>query len=508
MIVIELTAAIDAAGTLQTMYLSTDAFVTSPTDTPANTAFLPVLIDPGSLGVHAYSDGRTGGATRLEIGEIVIANADGALDGWLNYSFDGRPVTIRSGTSGAYPGSFSALLVGTVESIEADWRRLIIRLRDKQWVLEKSALLTRYAGTNALPAGLEGTAADLKGKAKPQAFGRVFNVPAPCVNTSTLTYQVSDGAVSDITAVFDRGASLTKGANFATSALLQAASPAAASYITCFAEGYFRLGTSPAGLITADVTQGAAGSNRTVAQIIKQLALNAGLSAGEISSADVTALDTANSAVVGIWLSDDGTTFSDAIDQVAASIGAWFGFDGTGVLRMGTLTAPSGTAVVTLQDFDIGEQIERRPPKDNGLPVYRSTVNHTKLWATQPSDLAGAVTAATRAYLAQERRSEKAEDASIKTQWLLSPELSIDGLLTAAADAATETARLLALFKVRRDIFDVPVDISILTLNSLKLMDIVALQVARFGMSAGKNFRLIGIRIELKTAQAVLTLWG
>lgn len=507
MILIELTAAVDSAGTLQTFYLSTDSFVTAPADTPANTAFTPCLIVPGSLGIHAFADGRTGGATKLETGDIVIANVDGQFDAWLNYSFDGRPVVIRTGTSGAYPGAFPAVLTGTVESIEADWRKLTIRLRDKQWLLQKPALTTLYAGSNSLPNGLEGVAGDLKGKPKPKVYGTVFNVAPPFVNTSKLTYQVSNSAVTDIAAVYDRGALITKGADYATNALLQAAAPAAGTYITCFAEGYFRLGTTPAGQITADVVQGAAVANRTVAQIIKLLALDAGLTSGEISAADVTALDSANSSVVGIYL-DGSITYQQAIDQFAASVGAWYGFDAAGVLRMGQLASPSGTPVLTLYDYDVHDGIERRPLKDNGVPVWRATVRHTKLFTVQPTDLAGAVTAPTRAYLAEPYRYESAEDTAIKTQWLLAQPLSVDTLLTVAADAATEAARLLALHKVRRDLFDVPVTLDILTNNSLKLMDVVAVQLARFGMDSGKSFRLIGIRVELDKSRVILSLWG
>lgn len=508
MILIELTAAVDAAGTVQTFYVSTDRFVTEPTDTPANVAFLPILVDPGSLGVHAYADGRTGGATKLEVGEIVLANADGALDAWLNYSFDGRPVTIRSGTGGAYPGAFPAVIVGTVEGLEADWKRITIRLRDKQWKLELPALTTRYAGTNAGPSGLEGSANDLKGKVKPRVYGKVLNIAPPCVNTSTLIYQVSDRAVFDIPAVYDRGALLTKGADVASGAVLQTTTPAANTYITCKAEGLFRLGGDPIGIVTADVTQGAAAVARTAAQIIKQLVLDAGVSAGEISSSDVTALDAANSAVVGLFIGDESTSFKEAIDQVAASIGAWYGFDGTGALRMGRLSQPGATPVVTLADCDIGDAIERRPALDAGLPANRVTVNHTRYWTTQPNDVAGSVSAATKAALAQQYRSEVVEDLTVKTQWMLSPEYGVSGLLTSSSDAAVEAARLLALYKVRRDVFDVPVDISILTKYGLKLMDTVALQLNRFGMSAGKNFRLIGIRVELDKARAILTVWG
>jgi hypothetical protein len=600
MIVVELTAAIDASGTTQTFYVSTDGYTSLPTDTPANTPFLPVLVDPGYLGVSAYSDARTGGATKLEVGEMILANADGALDGWLDYSFDGRPVTIRSttvgasGAVGAYPSSFTTVITATVESVEADWKTIIIRLRDKQWKFQLPILTTRYGGTNSLPAGLDGTANDIKGKVKPRIYGKVLNAAPPCCNTSLLIYQVSDGAINSVDAVYDRGAALTVGGarriatmgvaqttvtftvsgttattggphgyvtgdpvTVATSATLPTPLVSTVEYFAHVltsttlslhntvadanagtnaismsggsgthnisnnrvAAGYFdwcmdasgsyiQLGSTPSGQVTIDATQGAAAANRTTAQILDQIALAAGLTSGEISSADIIALDSANSAVVGIWLDDETTTFQQAMDLIAASASAFYGFDSTGTLRMGVLTAPTGTPVVTLQSYDIGEEIERRPPNDNALPVYRVTVNHSRIGTVQTSDIASSVTAATRAYLATQYRSEKSEDLTVKAQWLLSTEYNVTGLLTSSSDAATESARLLALFKVRRDVFDVPVDLSILTTYGLKFMDLVAIQLNRFGMNNARSFRVIGIRIELLNNRAILTVWG
>lgn len=505
MILIELTAAIDAAGTTQTFYLSTDSFVTEPVDTPANTAFTPCLMSPGSLGMNAYSDGRTGGATRLETGEIVVANTDGQFDGWLNYSFDGRACVIRSGIAGAYPGAFSAVLTGTVESIEADWHKIVIRLRDKAWLLDKPAFEGRYLGNNSLPNGLEGTADDLKGQAKPHAYGKVMNVSPPCVNTSRLIYEVSP--CNSVDAVYDRGAPLTAGAVYTSQADMETTAPAAGQYRAWPAGGYIRLGSTSAGLITADMTQGAAASNRTAAQMLKHLAEDAGLTAGEISSADVTALDAANSNVLGIWIEGE-ITFREVMDSIANSIGAWYGFDSAGVLRMGQLVAPSGTPIITLYDYDTHDGIERRPLKDNTVPIWRAVCRHTKNWTVQESDLAGAVTDARRAILAEEWRGANSDDPAIKTQWLLAGELEHDTLMTSAADASTEAARLLAMYKVRRDLYDVPVTLDILTANSLKLMDVVELELARFGMDSGKLFRIIGIRADLSKHRVILSLWG
>lgn len=523
MIVVEITAAVDASGTLETLYVSTDRFVTSPTDMPAGIAFDPRLIDPGTIGVHIFADGRTGGATKLETGEIVLANADGALDAWLNYSFDGRPVTIRSGNDGAaYPGSFSTLFSGTIEAAEATWDKFTLRLRDKQWRFTLPTLSSYYAGNNVLPDGLEGTATDIGGRPKPKTYGSVFNVSALPVNTSTLAYQVSNGAVNDISAVYDRGASITKGADFATSALLQAATPTVGTYITCFAEGYFRLGSTPTGTITADVSQGPTAAVRTVAQILKQMALDSGFSSGEISAADVTALDAIAPQVVGIWISDT-STFQQSMDLVAASVGAWYGFDSAGLLRMGQLLAPSGTPAVTLYDYDVLNGVERRPPRDEGIPVWRVVLGYAKNWTVQGSDVAGIVTAASRSYLAQEYRYAESNDPSIKTQWLLAGTMSatldpgdvIDTadnsattLLTSASDADAEAARRLILYKDRRDLFDVPVSLDFISVNTLALGSVIDIQLPRFGMGAGRIFRLIGISLALAAGTATLTLWG
>ena len=50
MILVELTAAIDAQGNERTFYVSNAVFRTGATDTPAHTAFDDCLIDPAHLG--------------------------------------------------------------------------------------------------------------------------------------------------------------------------------------------------------------------------------------------------------------------------------------------------------------------------------------------------------------------------------------------------------------------------------------------------------------------------
>lgn len=503
-IVIEIEAAIDAAGTVSTFYLSTDRFVTGAADTPAHTAFDPRIADPGTIGINAFSDGRTGGNSRLETGEIVLVNVDGGLDAWNEYSFDGRAVTIRGGSVGAYPDDYTTLFIGTVESAEMSIDKAVFRLRDKQWRLNLPALSARYAGTNSLPNGVEGTPDDIQGQVKPKAYGVVFNVSPPLVNTSKLTYEV--GACNSIDAVYDQGLAFTAGTTHGTLSALQAATVAAGTVDKCPSAGYFRIGSNPVGAITADVTQGAAAANRTAAQILKSLALAAGFTSGDIADDDITAMDAAASQVIGIWLADE-SSFQAAMDQIANSVGAWYGFDSSGKLRMGRVVEPASPAI-TLYDFDVLSGFERRPPKDNGIPVWTVIAHHTKYWTVQPTDLDVTVTNARRAILAHEYRRAAAEDASVKTQWLLAGTMELDTLLVSASAAAAEATRRLALYKVHRDIYDVPITLNVMATYALKVGSVVRLQYPRFGLDSGHDFMVVGVRLELSTNRAILTLWG
>ena len=74
--------------------------------------------------------------------------------------------------------------------------------------------------------------------------------------------------------------------------------------------------------------------------------------------------------------------------------------------------------------------------------------------------------------------------------------------------AALEAARRLELHKQRRDFFDVVVPDEVLAGTAPKLMDLVRLRHRRFNLSAGRLFRLLGIRPALAKGQTTLTLWG
>lgn len=506
MILVEVTAAVDEYGTLRTFYLATDDYQSGPTDTPANQAFDNALEDPGYIGQSAFSDGKTEGQSALEVGEIIVLNGDGEYDAWKDYSFDGRPLVIRRGAGGHYPADFEDIFAGTVASVVVTLSKVVIQIKEKAAVLDVPVLTTKFAGTNAGPVGLEGTGDDLKGRVKPRVYGRVLNIAPPCVNPSKLTFQPSDRGLGAVVKVYDRGVELTAGANYATSALLTAATIASGSYATCLAEGLFRLGSSPTGIITCDVDEKATDAEMTVASIMRRMVADLALSAAEVDDQEFAELNAVAPYMAGVWINDEAT-FRETFDVVAGSVGAWHGFDTAGVFRTEQLNAPGAPDFDVIQ-AEVLQGFERGVADRDGVPVWQVTVRYRRFYETQTTDLAGSVTAERRAALAEGFRSVTVEAPSVKHQFKQAGELIVDTYLTSGADAEAEATRLLALHKIRRDLFDVPLDAEALDQNAMQIGATGRLTHSRFGLSAGRNLRVLGRRLELGRKSVRLKMWG
>lgn len=295
-------------------------------------------------------------------------------------------------------------------------------------------------------------------------------------------------------------------ADYANQTEMEAAtgSPLPGFYRACPSMGMIRAGSKPVGVLTCDAVQGATAANRTTAQVMKAILLQAGLSSGDIIAPDITALDTANSAEIGLCA---GESNADALlDMAARSIGAWWTFDALGKFRCGRLTTPSGTPVVSLTSTNI-TSISKLASNDpgRGVPNWKVVVKYAKNWQVQTGGVAGYVSAERAAYLKEEYRSVSASDASVQTLHLLSPEMDVLTLLATEAAGSTEAARLLALYSVRCDRLEVGVPYNVARLS---LMDVVEIIMPRFGYTAGKLFLVIGVSHDFAAQKQVVTLWG
>jgi hypothetical protein len=270
----------------------------------------------------------------------VLSSGDpgnGALiDDMLQMGMGGRPVTIKSLPVGARSLTLaSTLFRGRSKKITSTrpLEQFELQIADRLSDLEQPLLTRRFLGTTTGPGATAEGNADLKGKIKQRAYGVAQNVLLQPANPYDLIYLASDPglqAIYSIT-VFDGAKALTNAGDFATIALLRAATTGAigsgaaieeGEYGTCLAAGLVRPGGLPEFALTADITVGATDADRTAAQIANQMLLDFGISGVEIVSGSFDGLDGKNSAVNGFLVDDDQTALM-VIQPVLDSIGGW-----------------------------------------------------------------------------------------------------------------------------------------------------------------------------------------
>ncbi len=513
---VEITAYDAALPGTRKLYFSDDRLVTGPAATPAHTWFDDRIISAPNFERKAFGSARVTSGGQSTFGVLELGNVDHALSYLLDFGLDGRDIVVRVGSDpNTYPSGWTTWLTGTVRQVEVTTEKATLRLADRMAVLDLPLQATKYAGTNsgAPLSGAEGVTTDLKGQPKPLAWGRCYHVPAVLVNTGKLTYQVHDGSVFAIDAVYDKGAALTfSGTDRANLAALEAAAIAAGQYDTCKALGLFRLGGTAAGRVTADVRGDNSGTgyvDRPGAIMRRILETKCGQS-GQIATASFTALDAAANYEAGVWIGAE-TTARPVLEQMGASVGASCTPDRLGQWTATQIVAPTGTPVATFADGDF-ETIEREATNDpgGGIPVWKVTLRFQRYWteftATDLVGVGGSLTEARRNELLQAwRTTDPATDSATQTLHLLATTLDRDTLLISATDAASERDRLLTLHKARRDYvrLTVPLDA---TSTALDVGQVVQVTTAALGYGAGRKFVILGITREDR--RIILDLWG
>lgn len=216
--------------------------------------------------------------------DVLIAS--GLFPGVERYDWAGASCLLQR-VSG---GSLVDVQSMQVESFASNNMVLGLRLKASGNLYEAEVLRSTYAGTTGAEGG-----ADLKGQLKPWIFGRALNVEPVFIDQIDNVFQVSGyGAVQAISAVYERGASFGASVgDFANYAALVAATIPAGRWGTCLAQGMFRLGAPPAGVITCDVDgDNVGGFLRRTGAILSNVATRIGL-VDKVSAASMSALDAA-----------------------------------------------------------------------------------------------------------------------------------------------------------------------------------------------------------------------
>lgn len=497
----EITAAVDAAGTTEVLRFATAGYNTRSTDDPPNTHFMPRLMQPGLMERSLADRPGASGASSVGAGIIELLNIDGALDHLGGYGFGDRPVRVYLGDTGKAFSTFALVLSADAEALSYDRQSILIRLRDPLKRLDKPLAENTYGGTNVLPDGVDGVEDDIKGQRKPMVIGRVYNVAPVQVNTSKLVYQIHDGELDAVLAVYDRGAPLSAGADYSDAVSLLAAGVAAGYYTTCLAEGLIRLGSTPTGTITCDATQ----ADLSTAQALEAVAESMDL---EAVPADVAAMHAANPNPIGVSVGSE--TALGIMERIALGAGMWFDIGTDGLLRMGRLEPPAGLPVTTIESFQIKSLACVNARGSSGsTPTWRVDLGYLRMWTVQrESDLAGSVTPETRTVLGTEWRRAVQSDDAVKLQHLNAVELEQETCFYTAAAANAEASRLLDILKVQRDVFEVTCVPTAAQWDLLTLGAEVTLVHPRFGLAAGRNLRIVSLMKDLRADSLRVTLWG
>ncbi|MBF0680436.1 MAG: hypothetical protein IR164_16025 [Devosia sp.] len=406
------------------------------------------------------------------------------------------------------------IFAGTVEQLEMGWDKVTVRIRDRLAELDVEHQDLLYAGTT-ISGGMneaEGTPDDLKGKGKELAYGAPLMVPAVEANPFDNIFGLGTDGFDAVEEVSDRGVALTAtGMDYSTIVALRSASIPGGRYATAKALGLIRTGSKPVGQLTARPVEKASASDRTAAQIARRMLLRKGFVAGQhFIASDIADLDALNPASIGYWMPPEDQTTLIAVQRVLGSIGASIVPDRLGVFRMMRFGEPSGYPTVILTTAEILEgsiNLLATGDEGRGVPAWRVTVQYARNWYPMARDNLDVATAeAFKAFATSEWRSAVAEATAVKAVHRLASDLTFETYLTGEADAQAEAERLLALHAAPRERFQVKVPS--FYVDRVELGNVVRLQLGRFGLSAGKDFVVIGIVENFASGNTTLDLWG
>jgi hypothetical protein len=283
--------------------------------------------------------------------------------------------------------------------------------------------------------------------------------------------------------------------------------PAFGTYKTYLAGGYFRLGSSPAGQITADVKEGSNDAARTAGQVFVRVLQRMGYTTGDWSASDITALDSADNAVIGRYINEE-LNAAELLDEIAGTVGAaWFA-DASGVIRVVQLTLPTGAAVRSFTAADFLQPLEliRTRDDDRGLPPWRCILRWGRNYTPQ-TEFAGGVAYEDRLRFQKEWREVEDSDTDIQTVHPLAGQRLDTSLYAEQADAQAEATRRLALFGTWRPYFVGEVELN--AANAALEHNLIAqVTVPRFALDAGKKFRVLSLRTKRDSKRIAVAFWG
>ena len=441
---------VNVAGTPVPFYLSSGPFVSSPSDTPSNQFYTPCI----SGGVNFTETLGLDGSISISYGDIEIANNNGAKDGWLDYIWRNRNITVYIGDPRKVKTDFRLIFSGVINDIASksiDTLNIsVLSKLDKLNVPVSEIVITDTEGKNQLV---------------PLTFGECFNVSPAVSDAVTLEYQVHTGAIEDIIEV--RGGGYPVG------------------FTKDLANGKFVLTNAPYGVITCSV-QGATPYGNTVANLVTKIISDYGPTSSRLGASidgtNFSAFNTANPQPVGLYINEQVNKLL-AIEQLTQSIGSVLTCNTQGLFKLIKIDlTPSGTPVsVTKADMYYNTlTLSDRPLVKAGV-----NLGYAKNWTPQTDGLLAGLAQNTLDIFKLEWYTNESKNSTTGTTYdIPTTEQQQETLLLTQTDADNESDRRLALWGTQRSIVSA---VYYPHMFLTELGDPITITYDRLGLNSGKT---------------------
>ena len=387
-------------GLPERLFLSSHTFIGRPDDPRRpNAVARPRLRTAVNINrTYPFLPGETQ-AVQSTDGYIELANDDGAYD-YLAAAMtaDGLDVSIYHGPRRGYFDDFSLRMKVLGRSFSGADKRTRLQLRNDVSLVAKPIASSYYTGEGLMDGDL-----DIAGLPVPSAFGTCGNVGMVRMLKASEVWQIAQGPLQGINAVYDGGLPLTFTADYPTLAALIAAPVSAGQYATCEALGLVRFFENAAFKYTADI-QGFVFETEwlaTLSQIAEYLLRHrAGLFANAIDRAAVFSV---GAVEAGYYTGTSDLLVSDFLDEAARSIVGFHGLGRDGRYRLKRVLAPSSYALpqaIPVAGVDV------KPEDFETYVRSEQPVRYDRNWTPMTDqEIAPAVSDERRQYLKSQGRS-------------------------------------------------------------------------------------------------------
>lgn len=442
---------VNVAGQEVTRYIASRPYLTGPLEVPANTEYLPLATGGLAFTEQVSLTGEAG----LSGGDIELDNADGALDSWLGDVWRNRAIKVWSGDLRWARADFRLVFDGIIADVgSTDRNSISLALRDKLQRLDTPITEAKLGGVSTN-----------KDVTLPIPLGECHNVAPLLTNPATLEYGFL-GAVESIFEVRTNGKPVPITVDNAT--------------------GRFKLTINPlANVVTASVQgDNAGGYAPRIAPLVQRIATGYGkasdrFTADDLDLANLAAFDSAHPQLVGLYVADR-TNQAQAIQQLAASVGAQALMSRTGKLRLIQIALPAAGVPVEIGPDQMLEGSLH--PAQRLAVVAAVKIGYDRNWTVQ-ANLTTSIPPAHADLYATEWLTETVVDEAVKARYRLTDDPpQVDTCLKTTEDAHAEAARRLALHKVQRTIYEFDGEPEMML---LELGQPVVLRDSRFGLQDG-----------------------